>query len=211
MGMFDNIKCELPLPLNKKEQVKFSKVNWKDIVFQTKDTDCTLSTYSIRKNGKLYGLFVEGENIRVISEKEEKKIKKQGRFCWPYEFQEKSRKYKFEKFTGDLYFYDSIFDEEGNEYWAEFSGKFVNGVLRGKLKKVEIRLSQTAQEIKKNEEHWKKRLAEEEAKFNNRARRFLRMYTGGYWRTFWLRFGRILSLVGKRLSNVDIWINRNIA
>jgi hypothetical protein len=77
MGMFDNIKCELPLPLNKKEQKIFSNVDWNDRVFQTKDTDCTLSTYSIRKNGKLYGLFIEGESVRVISEKEENKIKKQ--------------------------------------------------------------------------------------------------------------------------------------
>ena len=209
--MFDSITCELPLPLNKKEQVKFSKVNWKDVVFQTKDTDCTLSTYAIRKNGKLYGLFIDGKNVRVISEKEEKKIKKQGKFCWPYEFKEKSRKYKFEKFTGDLYFYDSIFDKEGNEYWAEFCGKFVSGVIQGKLRKVEIRLSQTAQEIKKNDEHWKKKLAEEEAKFNNKARKFLRKYTCGYWNKFWFRLSRIISKVGSKLTKVDIWINRNIA
>jgi len=209
--MFDNIKCELPLPLNKKEQEKFSNMNWNDISFQTKDTDCTMSTYVIRKNGKLYGLFVEGKNVRVISEKDEKKIKRQGRFCWPYEFKEKSRKYKFEKFTGDLYFYDSFFDKQGNEYWAEFCGKFVNGVIQGKLRKVEIRLSQTAEEIKKNDEYWKKKLAEEEAKFNNKARRFLRKYTWGYWNKFWFRLGRIISKIGSKLTKVDIWINRNIA
>ena len=209
--MFDNIKCELPLPLNKKEQIKFSKVNWNEMVFQTKDTDCTLSSYIIRKNGKLYGLFIEGENVRVISEKEEKKIKKQGKFCWPFEFKEKSRKYKFEKFTGDIYFYDSIYDEEGNEYWAEFSGKFVSGVLQGKIKKVEIRLSQTAEKIKKNEEHWQKKLAEEEAKLSNKVRRFLRKITFGYWRIFWFRFSRIISKVASKIQHLDIWINRHIA
>lgn len=209
--MFDNITCELPLPLNKKEQKTFSNVNWEDKVFQSKDLHCTLSTYAIRKNGKLYGLFIDGKNVRVISEKEEKKIKKQGRFCWPYEFKEKSRKYKFEKFTGDLYFYDSIFDKEGNEYWAEFSGKFLSGVLQGKLKKVEIRLSQTAKEIKKDEEHWQKKLAEEEAKFNKKARKFLRKYTCGYWNKFWFRLSRIISKVASKLTKVDIWINRNIA
>lgn len=201
----------MPLPLNKKEQAKFSHIKWEDQGFQSKDLDCTLSTYAIRKNGKLYGLHIDGENVRVISEKEEKKIKRQGRFCWPYEFKEKSRKYKIEKFSGDLYFYDSIYDEEGNEYWAEFVGKFVNGVLKGKLKKVEIRLSLTAQEIKKNDEEWQKRLAQEEAKFNNKARRFLRKYTGGYWRTFWFRLGRSISKIGSKFNKVDIWINRNIA
>jgi hypothetical protein len=79
--MFDNIKCELPLPLNKKEQKTFSNINWNDRVFQTKDTDCTLSHYVIRKNGKLFAEHTEGELIRVISEEEEKKIKKQNRFC----------------------------------------------------------------------------------------------------------------------------------
>ena len=208
--MFDYIKCEMPLPLNKKEQAKFSNINWKDIGFQTKDTDCTMSTYAI-KNSKLYGLHVDGKNVRVISEKEEKKIKRQGRFCWPYEFKEKSRKYKLEKFTGDIYFYDSIYDEEGNEYWAEFSGKFVNGMLEGKLKKVEIRLSQTAEEIKKNDEEWQKKLIEEEAKFNNKARKFLRKITFGYWRIFWFRLGRIISKIGNKLNKVDIWINRYVA
>ena len=211
MSMFDYIKCELPLPLNKKEQTKFSNIDWNDIGFQTKDTECTMSTYVIRKNGKLYGLFIKGKNVRTISEKGEKKIKKQGRFCWPYEFKEESRKYKLEKFTGELYFYDFIFDEEGNEYWVEFVGKFVNGVLQGKLKKVEIRLSQTAEEIKKNDEEWQKKLADEEAKFNNKARRFLRKITFGYWRTFWFRLGRNISFIGHKLNKMDIWINRNIA
>jgi hypothetical protein len=209
--MFDNIKCELHLPLNKKEQVKFANTNWEDVGFQSKDLDCTLSTYIIRKNGKLYGLYIDGKNVRVISEKEEKKIKKQGKFCWPYEFKEKSRKYKFEKFTGDLYFYDQVYDEKGNEYWVEFVGKFVDGAIKGKLKKVEVRLSQTAEDIKKNEEHWQKKLAEEEAKFNNRVRRTLRKYTGGYWRTFWYSTGRLLRKISNKIQNVDIWINRNIS
>jgi hypothetical protein len=209
--MFDSIKCELPLPLNKKEQVKFSNTDWKNMVYQTKDLDCTLSTYIIRKNGKLYGLFINGENVRVISEKEENKIRKQGKFCWPYEFKEKSRKYKFEKFTGDLYFYDSIFDDEGNEYWAEFSGKFLNGVLQGKLKKVEIRLSQTAQDIKKNEEDWQEKIAKEQTKLSNRIKRTLNKYTFGYWRRFWLKLGSYIRKFANKIQHLDIWINRNIA
>jgi hypothetical protein len=209
--MFDNIKCEMPLPLNKKEQVKFSKVNWNEISFQSKDLECTLSTYVIRKNGKLYYLYIDGKNVRVISEKEENKIRKQGRFCWPYEFKEKSRKYKFEKFTGDLYFYDSIYDEEGNEYWAEFCGKFVSGVLQGKLKKVEIRLSQTANQIKKSEEEWQKRLSEEQAKLSNKIKKKLNKITFGYWRMFWITLGGYIKKFANKIQHVDIWINRNIA
>lgn len=209
--MFDNITCELPLPLNKKEQVKFSKVNWNEKVFQTKDTDCTLSTYTIRKNGKLYGLYVEGKNVRIIPEKEEKKIKKQGRFCWPYEFQEKSRKYKFEKFTGDLYFYDSIFDEEGNEYWAEFVGKFVNGVLQGKLKKVEIRLSETAKQIKTRNDEWEARIKADKKKFYNRFRTFMNKITFNYWKYTWFNIGKAIRKIYNCINNIDIWINRYVA
>ena len=148
--MFDSITCELPLPLNKKEQKTFSNVNWDDHVFQTKDTDCTLSTYIIKKNGKLYGLYIDGKNVRVISKEEERKIKRQGKFCWPYEFKEKSRKYKFEKFTGDLYFYDHIIDKDENEWWVEFAAKFVNGIIQGKIKKKAVRLFRTKQEIEKH-------------------------------------------------------------
>ena len=211
MGMFDNIVCQMPLPLNKKEQEKFSHIKWEDQGFQTKDTDCTLSTYTIRKNGTLATTVVDGEWVRTISEKEEKKMKKQGRLCFAHGFVEKSRKTKLYKHTGQIFFYDSILDTEGNEYWAEFSGKFVNGKLQGKLKKVEIRLSQTAEVIKKNEEDWQKRLAEEEASFNNKARIFLRKVTFGYWRTFWFQFGKVIRKIGNSISHFDIWINRNIA
>jgi hypothetical protein len=210
MGMFDNITCEMPLPLNKKEQAKFSNIKWKDIYFQTKNTDCTMSTYAIKK-GKLYGLHIKGENVRIISEEEEKKIKKQGRFCWPYEFKEKSRKYKLEKFTGDIYFYDSIFDEVGNEYWAEFVGKFVNGVLQGKLKKVEIRLSQTAQDIKKNNDEWEARIETEKKKFYNKFRSFMNKITFNNWRYIWWGIGKYIRKVHNTIGNFDIFINRYIA
>jgi hypothetical protein len=211
MGMFDNIKCELPLPLNKKEQKTFSNVDWNDRVFQTKDTDCTLSTYIIRKNGKLYGLFIEGENVRVISEEEEKKIKRKGKFCWPYEFKEKSRKYKFEKFTGDLYFYDHVIDKDGNEWWVEFVTKFIDGVIKGKIKKKEVKFSQSAEDIKKVEEDWQERIAKEQAKPSTKIKRNLNKYTFGYWRNFWITLGGYIRKFANKIQHLDIWINRNIA
>jgi hypothetical protein len=210
MGMYDNITCELPLPLNKKEQKIFSNINWENISFQTKDKDCTLSTYVIRKNGKLYGLFIEGKHVRVISEKEENKIQKQGRFCWPYEFQEKSRKYKFEKFTGDLYFYDSIYDDKGNEYWVEFVGKFVSGILQGKLKKVEVRFSQSAEDIEKEKLHWETRIKEDEKKFHNRFRVFMNKITFNNWRYTWFNISKVIRKIHKVTQNIDIFINRYV-
>jgi len=211
MGMFDSITCELPLPLNKKEQKTFSNIDWKDRVFQTKNTDCTLSTYAIRKNGKLYGLFVEGEHVRVIPEKEEKKLKKQGKFCWPYEFKEKSRKYKFEKFTGDLYFYDPVTDSEGNEWWVEFVGKFVDGVLQGKLKKVEVRFSESAKDLKKKNDELKAFFEKDRKKFHNRFRAFMNRITFNNWRYTWFNIGKVIRKIHKGIGSLDIWINRYVA
>lgn len=44
MGMYDDIKCEVPLP---------DDYTPKDGVFQTKDFDCELTTYTITKDGRL--------------------------------------------------------------------------------------------------------------------------------------------------------------
>lgn len=209
--MFDSITCELPLPLNKKEQKTFSNIDWKDRVFQTKDTDCTLSTYVIRKNGKLYGLFVEGEHVRVIPEKEEKKIKKQGKFCWPYEFKEKSRKYKFEKFTGDLYFYDPVTDSEGNEWWVEFVGKFVDGVLQGKLKKVEVRFSESAKDLKKKDDELEAMFEKDRNKFHNRFRAFMNRITFNNWRYTWFNIGKVIRKTSNTFGKVDLFVNKYIA
>ena len=209
--MFDNITCELPLPLNKKEQKTFSNVNWEDISFQTKDIECILTTYVIRKNGKLYNLLVEGEHIRVIPKKEEMKIKKQGRFCWPYKFNEKSRKHKLVKFTGDLCFYDSIYDTEGNEWWVEFSSKFVDGTLQGKIRKIKIKLERTSKEIKKNEDEYQKSIEADRKKFHNRFRKFMNKITFNYWRYTWLNISKVIHKVSNLTGKLNIWINRYVS
>jgi hypothetical protein len=46
MGMYDYVRCEYPLPGNPPEC-------FKDECYQTKDLDCTLSTYTIRSDGRL--------------------------------------------------------------------------------------------------------------------------------------------------------------
>lgn len=208
--MFDNIKCELPLPLNKKEQAKFSNVNWSDKVYQTKDTDCTLSHYTIRKNGKLYAQITDGELIRVISEKEEKKIKAQGRFCWPFEYKVNSVKYRLEKFTGNLYFYDSVIDKNGDEWWVEFFAKFNDGVLQGKIKKVKVEFSQSADEIKKNNENFKKVMDDYWKNPWNKTKIFLNKITFNRWRKFWLSVEKFLNFIIHVLGNLKWWIARNM-
>ena len=76
MGMFDNLHCDVPLPLTKEVKAAF-KNNLSTIrTFQTKDLDCTMSTYKIGKTGQLFFEKVEGEHVRIMTEAEEKKARK---------------------------------------------------------------------------------------------------------------------------------------
>ena len=164
MGMFDSLKVELPLPLNKKEQAKFSNINWNDVVFQTKDLECTLSTYTITKNGNLSSVIANGDWVRTMTKEEEKKAGKGGKFVFPHKFVEKSRKTIKVNHTGNIFFYDSILDKDGNEYWIEFSANFIKGKLQDNIKKVEVRLSETAKQIKKREREWQDRIEADKKK-----------------------------------------------
>lgn len=51
MGMFDNIKCEYPLP----------EAEAQDLHFQTKDFDCQMENYTITKEGRLVHHYRELE------------------------------------------------------------------------------------------------------------------------------------------------------
>ncbi len=45
MGMFDYVRCEYPLPVVEGAN---------ELSYQTKDLECTLFTYVIRKDGRVY-------------------------------------------------------------------------------------------------------------------------------------------------------------
>jgi hypothetical protein len=210
MGMFDTLKVNYPLPFNKKEQAIFSNIDWNDRAFQTKDLDCTLSTYTLTKSGNLCWSKIDGEWIRTMSEEEEKKARKKRQFVWPHKFVEKSRKTVKYNYTGSIDFYESVQDTEGNEWWVEFTGNFVKGKLQGKLKK-KVTFSESMQDIEKRELYWQKRLEAEEAKLHNKIRRFMNKITFGYWRNFWFFVGKLFRKIANKIQNVDIWINRNIA
>ena len=211
MGMFDTLKVNYPLPLNKKEQTMFSNIDWKDAAFQTKDLDCTLTTYTLNKNGNLCCTKVDGDWIRTMTKEEEKKARKKNRFVWPHKFVEKSRKNVKYNYTGSINFYEAVLDNDGNEWWVEFTGTFEKGKLKGKLKKKEVRFSESKEDIEKREIEWQNRIAAEEAKLHNRIRRFMNKITFGYWRNFWFFVGKSFRKIANKIQNVDIWINRNIA
>lgn len=71
----------------------------------------------------------------------------------------KNSGYKPTSYTGSVNFYTSILDENGNSHWLEFTFTFNKGVLDSKrLDKFE--LQETAEEAKKREEYWRKRMEE---------------------------------------------------
>jgi hypothetical protein len=211
MGMFDSLHVYTELPLNKKEQKMFSNVNWEDRDFQTKDLDCTLSHYAITKNGILSFEKIDGEWVRTMTKEEEKKARRGGKFVWPHKFIEKSRKFVKQKFDGNVSFYDSVLDIAGNEWWVEFSANFINGKLQGKIKKVEIRLSETAKQIKKRNDEWEARLEADKKKLHNSFRKFMNKITFNYWRFTWWSVGKAIRNFSNIISKFDIIINRYIA
>ena len=208
--MFDTILVKQPLPFTNKELETFSNINWDDQDFQTKCTDCTLSTYVIKKNA-LYAHRVKGKLIRTMTKEEEKKIKKQGKFCWPYKFVEESRKSVLQKFNGEIIFYTSLIDKEGNEWWVDFSAKFLNGKLQGKIKKLQLKLSYTAKQIKKQNLEWEAKHEADRKKLHNRFRVFINKITFNYWRYTWWKISKGIRFITSRINNLDIWINRYVA
>jgi hypothetical protein len=211
MGMFDTIYCEKKLPLTKEIKKAFPDTDWSKADFQTKDLDNTMATYSIKKNGTLNFLRVEGETVRVISEEEEKKIRKQKRFCWPYEFVEKSRKYEKCDHTGTVNFYFYREDNDNNTWDLEFTATFVKGKLTD-LVLDSAEIIHTAEENAASEKAWKDSLEAHKKHPWTKTKRFLNSVTFSYWSIFWgNKVSRSLYWVSQKIQKLQLWIVRNLA
>jgi len=211
MGMFDTIYCEKKLPLTKEVKKAFPDINWSEADFQTKDLDNTMTTYSIKKKGTLNILKVEGETVRVISEEEEKKIRKQKKFCWPYEFVEKSRTYEKYDYTGTVNFYYYREDNDNNTWDLEFTATFIKGKLTD-LVLDSAEIIHTAEENAANEKTWKDRLEAHEKHPWTKIKKFLNSVTFGYWSIFWgNKVSRFLYWISQNIQKFQLWIGRNLA
>ena len=207
--MFDNIFCERKLPLTKEIKKAFPNRDWSKVDFQTKDLDNTMASYYIKKNGYLYTEKVEGEHVRTISEKEEKKIKKQGKWCWPYKFVETSRSSVKEEITATINFYDYREDDQGNTWDIEFDTEFVKGKLISlELAKAEI--VSTAEENQAREIKWQEHWNAVENHPWTKTKKVLDKITFRYWSTFWKNVAQILSNTARSLTNAQIWIFKNM-
>lgn len=112
MGMFDNLKCSYPLPINGLENE----------VFQTKDTPAQmLDLYEIRADGTLWH---ENYDTEDKSDPNAEGIKRLLGCCTKV-----NKRWEFEDtFTGEIKFYTFLDDNE--RLWFEFSSYFINGKLQ---------------------------------------------------------------------------------
>jgi hypothetical protein len=211
MGMFDTIYIKKEIPLNKKQKEIFGHIKWHDQPFQTKDLDNSLSVYTLNKNGKLYTTKIEGQQVRTMTEAEEKKARKKNRWVWPYEFKESSRKEINIKHTGNISFYDMVVDKNGNEWWVEFEAKVVDGSLKGKFQTIKFEINRTKQEIDEDKAHWIKLAEDHNKKLSTRFRKFMNKITFSYWYTFWNFTSKILRKFGEKLNSFSFWIIKNVS
>jgi len=207
--MFDTLFCEKKLPLTKEVKNAFSETDWSKVDFQTKDLDNTMTTYSIKKNGTLNVLKVEGESVRVISEEEEKKIRKQKKFCWPYEFVEKSRKYEKYVYTGLVNFYYYKEDNKDNTWDIEFTATFVDGKLK-KLVLNSAKIIRTAEENAADVKAWQDRQDAYENHPWTKTKKILNKITFRYWSTFWNNISKILYKLQQNTQKLQMWVIRNL-
>lgn len=209
MGMFDYINCERKLPLTKEAKKAFKDKDWTQESFQTKSLDNTMTQYCITKRGLLTVLKVEGEHVRTMTEEEEKKIRKQKKFCWPYKFVETSRTYEKYDYTGDIEFYYYSEDEEGNTWDLVFKAIFVNGKLTN-LVLDSAKIITTAEENATYEKAWQDKMEAYEKHPWTKIKKVLNKITFDYWATFWKNLAGILNKWSQYLGNAQMWIIRNM-
>jgi hypothetical protein len=211
MGMFDTIYCEKKLPLTKEIKKAFPDTDWSKADFQTKSLDNTMTTYSITKNGVLSILKIEGKNIRTMTKKEEEKARKQGKFCWPYKFVEKSRKYEKYIYNGAVNFYYYQEDKDNNTWDLEFTATFVKGKITN-LVLDSAKIIHTAEENAANEKVWKDKIEAYERHPWTKTKKILNKITFGYWSRFWGNtVSRALHWTGQKLLKLQLWIVRTLA
>jgi hypothetical protein len=102
MGMFDDIQCKVPLPV----QIGCDhRHHW----FQTKSFDCEMAFYKIAKDGSLWKRKYSNSAVNAAP-------------SWQHQ----------KDFIGEIRFYTStvIIDGEPKTGWLEFSTYFVRGELK---------------------------------------------------------------------------------
>ena len=120
MGMFDEIKCKMPLPVA-------LDVDHRDHWFQTKSLVCQCDCYEIREDGTLWKEHydtVDHSNPNAVGWERLIGMCSKTNQRWEHE----------SSFTGDIVFYTQASgigkkDKNNLSGWIEFSANFIDGYL----------------------------------------------------------------------------------
>jgi hypothetical protein len=199
MGMFDNIKCQYPLPIaGKLEELD---VNWAKEVFQTKDLDNSLANYKISAEGRLIQEVVDEEWILYTKEEiAELKIKP-----WSIvkEVVEKGRHERDTNYHGIVLFYTSLEYSDSEDIWVEFKATFTNGDLQD----VVLLEPYTLKSTKLSNREWQEKRDAEEKKPWHRFKRTVRPFG---WRWFFSKLADLCGYTGRKLSSLQFMILKHI-
>lgn len=126
MGMFDNLKCLYPLPVD--------GVNALD--YQTQDIQDwpTLDNYEIREDGTLWHQVYDTEDQsdrgKWLAEHPGEPEPEFPLSAWCGCMARINPRWVPEPFTGDVNFYDLLGDPNGKSGWIEFRASFADGALK---------------------------------------------------------------------------------
>jgi hypothetical protein len=191
MGMFDNIICKSPLPLN--EELENLNVRWDEILFQTKDLDNCLANYVIETNGNLLEDVKKYKYTYYTEEERKQKDHDRWNIVKSSELIESYTKQV--EFHGIIEFYNLLSLSETEDIWVVFNAFFNYGKLdRITLSRAEKR---EAQAIKFNK--W----IEEDEKRKKTLYYRLRKYSGWFW--LWFNISRFFYNLSGFFSRLHLF------
>ena len=176
--MYDTIICKYPLPMPNDPKGYAGSED-----FQTKDFDCSLSTYEIDANGQLLVNKTEGHHVE--GDKNSKDIfGKIGH----YEVTRRWSEFVFK--TSEIFMYDYIHSNKTEyDYFIEYKVIFIDGLI-DEVQLVKFEAQNNAERKKKDEEFNKKLKDWHEFTKTRKYRYLLRPYSS------------CVRLVFRKLSNV---------
>jgi len=126
MGMFDNLRCEYPLPVD----------GANELLFQTKDTPVQcLDLYKIDADGQLWH---ENYDVEDQSDPNAEGFLRLAGCCTRV-----NQRWEKENFSGVITFYTAL-DEEDESSWVEFVAEFIDDKL--------IKMTHSVSPLPSNEE-----------------------------------------------------------
>jgi hypothetical protein len=199
MGMFDDITCEIELPLN--DELRALPVKWEDKGFQTKDLENCMLKYTISKDGRLLEHIVDREYTYYTEE--EKKHKRTKPWDLYKEVIIKGERDEEVNHHGVVTFYSDVDYTEEENFWVEFNAYFVYGKLdKINLIKCEKQKSRTVYH-----KEWDEQRKIEDNKLWNRVKRILRCVG---WSWFWHKISKCCYSASSLFASIQTFIIRHL-